>query len=318
VAAASLDDKARLHALASDAVRERDELARMLDQQKAAAAETAAELARAEQLNAALRSEITTAADTSAAERRELERETARWRDESQSAAQAAAARISVERGELERLAASWRDKAGELEVRLAEKAKAFELLSVKAESNAKQLELFYTTLNTASSDVAALQQTVAELKSKATHAEHVKGMLTAIREEINAGRAVANLKLLLKSADATDAATHVEFERLKEKSLEQQLQVLVYNITACEAHMQQCDPEGTRKQQGTRAQRIDKLVDKLREAEARRDDYLESSRTNRARLDQLLRDAEAKLDAAKSNTQHILKRQLPDLIWSS
>ncbi len=108
-----------------------------------------------------------------------------------------------------------------------------------------------------------------------------------------------------------------VEFERVKDKSLEQQLQVVVYNLIACEAHMQQRDPQGTRKQQDTRAQRIGKVVDKLREARVapRR---LPRELAPTAPVSTSCCGTRRPLDAAKTDTEDILNRQLPDLAWAS
>ncbi|CAK9037041.1 Laminin subunit beta-2 [Durusdinium trenchii] len=185
-----------------------------------------------------------------------------------------------------------WRGKASGLESALRDKEQDLQ-------DKASQLELFHATLRTSTDDVSNLQETVAALQSKAREGQASRAKDTKLQEQLAAQRAVHNLRLLLKSADLTEATTHLEFSQIKEKFLEQRLQILTYNVTACESHMVKCDPTATAKQQEARQRRMDELDNQLRQSISNRDDYLKTSATNRTRLEHLLREAQERLDIA-------------------
>ncbi|GBG24098.1 Laminin subunit beta-2 [Hondaea fermentalgiana] len=189
----------------------------------------------------------------------------------------------------LQTRAESWRVKAENAEKALERKEHEVRLARGELARHASELER-----------LAELQQLI---ERKGDQEGDLREILLSVKEQLAAHKALLNLRLLLKSAEATDAVTHLEFARVKEKNLEQQLQVLVYNVTACESHMTQCDPIATQKQQLTRTRRLEKLESQLKESATQRDDYLRTSQTNRDRLSQLLRQAETRLALSQSET---------------
>lgn len=174
--------------------------------------------------------------------------------------------------------------------------------LEAERAQHASQVAELKHRLQAAASDIAAAGAQTLEAQRRADAlGAAVPSMMALQSEEVAAQRALLNLKLLLKSADVTDANTYLEFAKLKERSREQQLQVLVYNVTACESHMATCDSKGTAKQRRTRELRMGRLEDELQNSAAQHNDYLATSKTNRARLNELLPKALLRCTNAKN-----------------
>lgn len=226
---------------------------------------------------------------------------------QAQAQARAAEAETASLRKELEKSLEHLRAESQETIAALQGRAESWRAKAERAERSLEQKEhevkLARTDLARRSSEMERLAELQKIIEHRAEDEGKLKEVLVSVREQMDAHKAMLNLRLLLKSADATDAVTHLEFARVKEKNLEQQLQVLVYNITACESHMIQCDPAATQKQQITRMRRLEKLESQLDESAKNRNDYLNTSKTNRERLTQLLHQAETRLGKAQVET---------------
>ena len=116
-------------------------------------------------------------------------------------------------------------------------------------------------------------------------------------QELIKAKEAQFNLKILLKEAQVTDVATCLEFSQSRDEISQKKLQILLYNITACESSMSIYEPEKARKQQSNRALRLSKLEDELECQQLKRNEYIQVSETNRKRLEKLLESSKEKVD---------------------